>query len=226
MNDWLLLQNGWWLYISLTFLLLGGAVGLPIPEDIPVILAGILAYRGNAQPEILLLVCYVAIVSGDVFIFWVGRKFGNKLFKQPWFKARMPLARVREIRKRLERRRFITIFVARHLFYLRTITFLICGAVKMRFALFLVADMIAALISVPIMFGLGYLAAEHYSALMSGVEQAKHISLLVGGLAIIGVGFWYWRRKRLARNTPSDNRAPTDGLSEHGTVNDQGPRTI
>jgi len=196
MDQWLLAQVGVVVYIALFVLLLGGAIGLPIPEDLPLILGGILASRGQGRPEIILLVCYIAIVLGDVLIFFIGRYFGAALFKKAWFRSRFSPAKLREVRKRLERRRFVTIFVARHLFYLRTLTFLTCGAVKMRFSLFIVADALAALISAPLMFGLGYLLAENYESLLDGIREAKLISLALGLIAILAVCALLFHRHR------------------------------
>ena len=87
----------------------------------------------------------------------------------------------------------LMIFVARHLFYLRTVTFLTCGAVKMRFARFLVADAIAAFISVPIMMSLGYFAAEQAEDILN---NARNITLWISAFAILIIAVLYFIHKR------------------------------
>lgn len=195
MQEWILLQDGMIVYVSLFFLLLGGAIGLPIPEDIPLILAGILAQNGNAELQLLFIVCYAAILLGDLFIYAVGRQFGPALYTKRWFRSRFSFSKIKGIQRSLEKRGLLMIFIARHLFYLRTVTFLVCGAVRMDFKKFIVADALAALISAPIMIGLGYMGAENYDAITSGVAKAKHIAVFAGIILLLIFLFWFLKKK-------------------------------
>lgn len=195
MQEWLLLQNGMVVYFALFFLLLGGAVGLPIPEDIPLIFAGILAHNGNADLNIIFAVCYIAILIGDVFIYALGRRFGPTLYTKHWFRARFSLSKIKTIQKSLEKRSILMIFLARHLFYLRTLTFLVCGAVRMDFKKFIIADAVAALISAPIMIALGYMGAQNYEAISKGVARIKHITLF-SLVVILVIGIYLYLRNR------------------------------
>src|SRR5262249_39071217 len=158
---------------------MGGAIGLPIPEDIPLILAGIVLHEGRANLECTFAVTYVAILLGDLLIFSAGRKLGPSISKRSWFQMRVSESRIRRVKYNLEKRSLIMIFIARHLFYLRTLTFLACGALRMNLWRFLAADAIAALVSVPLMLGLGYFAAEHYDYVIAQIKRAKVWSLLL-----------------------------------------------
>ncbi len=199
MDEWLLLQHGLMLYVALFFLLLGGAVGLPIPEDLPLIGAGILIERGEVKALTVFLVCYAGVVIGDVIIYFVGRRFGAALFKSKWFRSRVSSRRVKHTRLKLEKRSILMIFIARHLFYLRTVTFLTCGAVRMRVEKFLLADMAAALISLPIMMGIGYVASEHYQQLLEWFGKARNLSVIV--ILIAGAAYlqYRWRKYQLTQ---------------------------
>lgn len=183
------------IYVVLVLLLLGGAVGLPIPEDVPLILAGILLQADKINLDLAFPLCYAAVIGGDVLIYVVGRKFGLALFKKKWFKSRFPLSRIKSIRASLEKRSLLMIFVARHLFYLRSLTFLTCGAVRMNFQKFLLADAFAGLISLAIMMGLGYLAAEHYQAVLDWFDKARNWSIVIGVLAVGVFLIYRWRKK-------------------------------
>lgn len=170
MLDQIVDADGWYLYAILFFALMGGAIGLPIPEDLPLIAAGIVAHQGGARLETLFIVSYVAILLGDILIFSIGRRFGSALFSKPWFRKKLPPRKLKHFRLKLEKRSLATIFIARHLFYLRTVTFLTCGAVKMKYSRFLLADSIAALVSVPLMMSLGYFFAEHSEVLINNIR--------------------------------------------------------
>lgn len=179
MADWLLLQNGLIVYVAIFLMLFSGAIGLPIPEDIPLILAGIAAQRQSVNLEIVFLVCYFGVLVGDLIIFTLGKKFGPAIFQKEWVKSRITSQEVSNLKLKLERRSLLMIFVARHLFYLRTMTFLTCGAVNMSYKRFILSDALAALISIPIMLTLGYVFAEHYDRILIYIKEAKFWSLLL-----------------------------------------------
>jgi membrane protein DedA with SNARE-associated domain len=164
-------------YGIIFIMLMGGALFLPIPEDLPLILSGILAQQGHGELLCYFLVCYIGIILGDLFLFFLGLRFGPMLMKHSWLKDRLSPSRMRRIKYELEKRSLWMILLARHLFYLRSVTF-----IKMRFYHFLVADALAALISAPLMIGIGYVAAEQYAVLQREIAWASY---LVGAILLI-----------------------------------------
>jgi membrane protein DedA with SNARE-associated domain len=100
------------------------------------------------------------------------------------------------MRVNLEKRSFTMILVARHLFYLRTVTFLICGAVKMNFTRFLIADMVAALISLPIMLGIGYLFSEHFDTILEQISSIRRSFVIVSVPIIALICYLLYRRSK------------------------------
>jgi len=63
---------------------------------------------------------------------------------------------------------------------------------------FMVADVGAALVSVPLMFGLAYFFTDQIEAIMADVRRAERWLGLAGLLAlatILGVGVWRWHRR-------------------------------
>jgi membrane protein DedA with SNARE-associated domain len=199
MQEWLLAQHGIVVYGTILALLLAGSIGLPVPEDLPLLLSGIVIHRGSVNLWIMFAVCYLGILVGDLFIFSVGRYFGKALYRKEWFRSRINPRKMRHIQLNLERRSLLMIFVARHLFYLRTVTFLTCGALKIRISRFVTADAVAALISAPLMMSLGYLAAEHYDAVVAFIHKAKWVSGVIGAVLIAcAAAFWQYHRRRTA----------------------------
>lgn len=188
----LLTTEGYLIYLLLFMFLMGGALGLPIPEDLPLIAAGVFAFREEANIFGLFATCYLGVVTGDILIFVIGRRWGSALFSSPWFKRKLSPRRLKRFKQGLERNRFFTIFLARHLFYLRMVTFIACGAVKMSYARFILADAIAALVSVPLMMTIGYTTWEHQEHLIENIEW-----LLLG--LLLGVGFLLIRSQRSSK---------------------------
>lgn len=195
----LLTTEGYLIYLILFTLLMGGALGLPIPEDLPLIAAGVFAFREEANIYGLFATCYLGVVTGDIIIFIIGRRWGSALFSSPWFKRKLSPRRLKRFKQGLERNRFFTIVLARHLFYLRMVTFIACGAVKMSYTRFIIADAIAALVSVPLMMAIGYSTWEHQDHLLENIEWV----LLA---LVVGAGFLLLRSRLSSQNKKRRSR--------------------
>lgn len=197
MSEWLLhFENPFLIYGILFGLLLLGAVGFPMPEDLPLLFGGVYANAGKIDLWHTMLICYSGVVMGDLIIFAIGRKLGPSLFQKEWFKKKLNRHKMKRLRLKLEKRSLIMIFMARHLFYLRTVTFLICGAVKMRWGQFILADCGAALISVPLMVFIGYSFAEQYDTLVAWMDEAKLWSLLLAFPAAVMIYLLFFKKTK------------------------------
>ncbi|MEZ4753855.1 MAG: DedA family protein [Bdellovibrionota bacterium] len=194
MDIWFLQFDGFMLYWILFAALLGGAIGLPLPEDLILIIGGLLAHQGRVDLGLVFLFCYCGIILGDMIIFFVGMRFGPNLFQKEWFQKRISRKRLRKTRVRLERKSFPMIFFARHVPYLRTVTFLTCGAVKMKPLTFLISDSLSALVSAPIMIGLGYFASESFDAVTTSVNMFYRVLFVLTVTAIIIYAVYKYRQ--------------------------------
>ena len=65
-------------YPALALTLLLGALGLPLPSGLSMVVAGSLAAQGQLRWELLAMVATVASVAGDVTGYGVGRALGDK----------------------------------------------------------------------------------------------------------------------------------------------------
>jgi membrane protein DedA with SNARE-associated domain len=197
MIEWLFqLQNPLLIYGILFSLLLLGAIGFPMPEDLPLLFGGVYAHAGKLDLIQTMVVCYAGVVLGDFIIFAIGRKLGPSLFEKEWFKKKVKGHKMKRLRLKLEKRSLWMIFMARHLFYLRTVTFLICGAVKMRWSQFILADCAAAFISVPLMVLIGYKFAEQYETLVALMDEAKLWSILLAFPAAVIIYLLFFKKSK------------------------------
>ncbi len=220
MLDALLASHGLVAYLLIIAILLGSAFGLPVPEDLSLIIAGILVASENAELWIMLLTCYLGIIAGDLIIYRLGWITGPRLFRKRWVKKYMTSSKLQGLRANLEKKTFLTIFVARHLFYLRTITFLVCGAVRVSFTRFLIADAIAALITTPLMLGIGYLFGQHYDHIVGVIKQIKLLLVLVGvGVAI----YLYFRFRKKVESHAEEAQDEEFDEEEEGADSEESP---
>jgi len=205
MVDLILSSHGLVAYLVVFGVLVASSLGLPVPEDLTLIVAGIISNLDQVNVWLMAIICYLGILAGDLLIYRVGWLAGPALFRKKWFRRHLTTRRLHLIRENLHKRTILTIFVARHLFYIRTATFLMCGAVRLPFARFFIIDACAALITVPIMMGLGYLFANNYQLIMMYMRQIK-IALVIVGL--IGLAYVVIRYRRKSTDVDDEDSDP------------------
>jgi len=205
MVDLILSSHGLVAYLVVFGVLVASSLGLPVPEDLTLIVAGIISNLDQVNVWLMAIICYLGILAGDLLIYRVGWLAGPALFRKKWFRRHLTTRRLHLIRENLHKRTILTILVARHLFYIRTATFLMCGAVRLPFARFFLIDACAALITVPIMMGLGYLFANNYQLIMMYMRQIK-IALVIVGL--IGLAYVVIRYRRKGTDADDDDSEP------------------
>ncbi|MCB0408059.1 MAG: hypothetical protein KDD34_07645, partial [Bdellovibrionales bacterium] len=74
-------------YAVIFGLLLICGLGVPIPEDITLVTAGILAGMGNISLPGALIAGFIGVLIGDAFLFTMGRLYGRKVFSLPLFRS-------------------------------------------------------------------------------------------------------------------------------------------
>src|SRR5262249_51499263 len=98
-------------YLWLASILLLCGLGLPIPEDISLIAAGCLAWRGQhlglaplIDVHTVFAVCFAAVLGGDSIAFFMGRFFGRRVLASKL--ARRCFTPKRQLRVRAYFRKF------------------------------------------------------------------------------------------------------------------------
>lgn len=197
--NWLASDNGFAVHAGVFILLLLGGFGFPIPEDIPVALAGVAASKGIVPIQTIYLVCYIGVIVADLTLFFIGRWFGYRLLTAGTKSSFLPAlteARVEKTRAALHNNRLLCIFIGRHIFPVRTATFLSAGALKVPVLEFLVADAIAAFFSVSIIFGIGYYLGENMKPETLSYIVTEGTGILIVITAIASYVFWQRNKKR------------------------------
>lgn len=184
-------------YVGFFLVLFGTALGLPIPEEIPVLAAGVLAHEDVVRWWIALPVCFFGILSGDTILYWIGHHWGERILD--WRVVRLGLSREREERfKAAYRRHGVKIvFTARHIVGLRAAAFMTAGIAKVPFPRFLIVDAAAALVGVSVSFGLAFLFTDQLRRLFADIRRIEQWVVLAGLLVLAGwLGVLAYRRAR------------------------------
>src|SRR5688500_1920752 len=174
-------------YVGIFVILFVAGLGVPIPEELPIAAAAALSSQGIVRWWIALPVCIVAVVAGDVVLYWVGHHWGERILE--WRLVRRILTKSRETRllDGYRRHGVKIVFTARYIMGLRAAAFLTAGIAKFPFWKFLAVDGGAALIGVPLGFGLAHALTEQLYHLARETHRWERWLMLLGLLAFVGL---------------------------------------
>ena len=135
--EYLLGFTGNFAYLVIFFFLLACGLGLPIPEDILLIAAGVLAYYEVIDLTLAIAVCLVGVVVGDITVYFLGAKYGRKLTNRAFFSSVLPPHRLDRVKMKLHKYGNKLIFSARFMPGLRAPIFFTAGTLHLPFRIFL-----------------------------------------------------------------------------------------
>ena len=154
--DFLLGFSGITPYVFVFLILLACGLGLPIPEDITLFAAGLLAYYEKANVYAMIGLSFVGVLLGDSIIFYLGAKYGRKITRFAFFRRFLTPERLTEVSKKLRKSGSKLIFAARFMPGLRAPIFFCSVLLHYPYRVFLFYDGLAALISVPLIIYIVY----------------------------------------------------------------------
>lgn len=184
------------IYSGLFITLILCGLGLPIPEDIPLIAVGLAAAVGTVHLKTSIFVAMAGVLIGDTIIYYVGYHWGLSLLNRKLVRRVLPEKRLERVRRYFNRYGNRTIFFARFIVGLRAATFWAAGTLNVRYGTFLLFDGLAALISVPAFVYLGWYFGDNIDQLMPVIKDIKLILLLVAMGAIGFFIYWEFSKKR------------------------------
>jgi len=173
-------------------------LGLPIPEDITIIASGILIALGKISAVGAFVVCMLGVLCGDAFLFFLGRKLGDRAFDLPIIRKFMTEKRKKLAKESVVNNSEFICFIARFLPGLRSPTYLTAGAMGVKPSTFLLLDGFAALISVPVWIYVGWWLGENWDENIAIVKK-MHI-YLIGIVLAIGI-VYFLTKKYLIKKT-------------------------
>lgn len=200
-------------YLSVFGVLLACGLGVPLPEDISLILGGYLAHIGAASLPIMMAVGFAGIIVGDSLIFFAGRRVGSRVSDgRHGFLARIVTP---EKRARVEGL-FAThgqkiVMIARFLPGVRAVTYFTAGSAGMSYWRFVFFDGVAALASAPLFVYLGYRFGGELDVLTGKLKDGQIV--VIGAMVAAAVAFFIYRRRskskaRAALMAPVGNVSP------------------
>ncbi len=186
---------GHWGYFAIFVFVVAGNMGLPVPEETILVVAGYMVWRGKLRLPIVLLVGIVSAATGDNLGYWLGRRYGRDALRRhaQWILGNPD--RLETMQAFVARHGPVGVFLARFLPGLRFMAGPLAGVLGLRFLSFLVANLLGAISYVPLAVGAGY--AVGYG-LGEYVERARRVAgdvehIVVAAALAASLGLIGWR---------------------------------
>ena len=153
-------------------------MGLPLPEDITLLTAGVISQLGDKNVHIMLVVAYLGVLCGDWVMYLIGWKFGPHLRQSRWFSKLLTPERMIQTETLFHRYGSRVIFVARFLPGLRAPIYVMTGITRrISFWRFTLMDGLAALLSVLFFVYIGYYGAENHEWMLKKMHEFKYAKI-------------------------------------------------
>jgi membrane protein DedA with SNARE-associated domain len=179
-------------------------VGFPMPEDIVLIVAGMLARDDGRSWIPVAVLMYVGVMAGDSTIFLLGRRYGTRLLAWQGTHHLFPPQKQAKVQKLFDRHGSIVLSMARFLPGLRAPIFSSAGAMRVPYLKFAMYDGAAALVSVPIFVWFGdWLWAkfdDDIQKLNAAMSHTEWYALWVAAaILVFGLAMWRVRQRQRVR---------------------------
>jgi membrane protein DedA with SNARE-associated domain len=190
LSDWL----ATWGYLGVFICVFIGNLGIPVPEETILLVAGFLAGRGDLSLEPLYLVGIGSAVSGDCFGFFFGRTGGQRLLERLAQRFAFVRARYQRLQTFFIVHGAKAVFMARFVAGARFMAGPMAGAAGMSFPRFLGWNVSGALVWCSLMITVGYLVGDELEWVAHVLHAASHWLAL--GVFLLLAGLWFFLRQR------------------------------
>jgi membrane protein DedA with SNARE-associated domain len=184
-------------YLGIIFVLILTGSGLPIPEEVPIIAAGVAASVGTLNPWYAFISCLIGALAGDSVMYSIGYHFGHSLVvRHPRLAQMLHAEHEAKIEQMLAKHGWKVLLVSRFMVGVRAPFYLTTGILRMPFRRFLLADSFCAAAVVGFFFWLGYAFGEN---LTNWIRNLETKATLIAGVAVALVVFWLIGRRFLRK---------------------------
>jgi membrane protein DedA with SNARE-associated domain len=184
-------------YIGLVLVIILTGCGLPIPEEVPVIAAGVAASLGKLDPLLAFICCLAGGLVGDAVMYGLGRYFGRGLIKRAWFRSLVNEETEARAERMIFRHGLKVFLAARFLVGIRAPLYVSAGILRVPLSRFLMIDAICATIVIGTVFGLSYLYGPHVETAWRWLHALQiDLTIILGAAAVVLVLLYWWHRRK------------------------------
>jgi membrane protein DedA with SNARE-associated domain len=186
-------------YLAIVLLLVLTGAGLPLPEELVIVAAGVLSSPsvGRLDPVPAVSACLAGILIGDCVVYGIGRGLGRTYLRQHrWFAWIVHGDREERMEQIVHQHGLKVFLLARFLVGIRSPLYLAMGILRVDFRRFLLCDAACGTLIVGIFFLLSYSCGGWIGELIRGSQVAvTAVALIVAAAA--GAYYLVWKKCRL-----------------------------
>ncbi|MCO4754928.1 MAG: DedA family protein [Bacteriovoracaceae bacterium] len=189
-------------YAFIILFMTASSFGLPIPEEMTLVSAGLVAYMAMHPDKfppptpdaegvnliILSIVCFVAVLGSDILIYFLGKIFGRRIVQSKFFNKRISQDRFNKINNVFNKYSHWACGLFRFTPGVRFPGHLSCGLMGVPLWKFILIDGAAALISVPTQV----LLVAYYGEVI--LDKIKEFKIAAGVVILALLAFWILKR--------------------------------
>lgn len=172
-----------WGYAAIFTVVVLGNVGLPVPEETILTLAGYLVWRGDLRLWLVLIVGILSASVGDNLGFWLGRRLGAAAVGRYGSRLGISAVRLAASQRVLSKYGAVAVFGARFVPGLRFAAGPVAGMLGIPARVFVIANVLGACLYVPVVVGAGYAIGRsvgpHIEQAGATVIAVEHAVLVV-----------------------------------------------
>jgi membrane protein DedA with SNARE-associated domain len=185
-----------WGYIGIFVGIVLTGVGFPMPEELPVVIGGVIAGHGAVRWWVMLPVCIIGVIVGDSFLYGIGRLWGPRLLKRPWVqKHLLSPERLTKIEQNFHDYGVRILLFARLTPGIRAPIFLTAGLIRLPLLTFILADAIYAVPGVSLLFALGFWVGDSIIGMVKHAEHVKFwITVVIAALIVLYMAYRFLRK--------------------------------
>jgi membrane protein DedA with SNARE-associated domain len=201
-------------YLLLALVCFAEAVGLPVPAALALLTAGAVAAYGGLHLYVVFGVSLLAMIGGDVILYFMGRVSGWALLGLLCRLSANPESCILRSAEYFYRRGKQTLLFAKFIPGINTMSPPLAGSMKMRLGDFLQFDAAGAALYVGAYSLAGYLFSDALRAITRGLRSAGFAAEVIFGIGLavyIVYRIWIYRKYRLLDVIP---RIPAEELAK------------
>jgi membrane protein DedA with SNARE-associated domain len=187
-----------WGAIAVLIILTGESLGLPLPGESLLVLASVLAGRGELSLPLLMLSAWMGAVLGDNIGYVIGRRLGRTLVLRYGAKIGINADRLNRVEAFFTRYGPFTVAFARFVNVLRQLNGIVAGMLKMGWKRFLLFNALGGALWVLVWTLAGFYLGAHVTDIHLITHDLEHAGAIIGTVLLAAALIFLCYRLRRA----------------------------
>ena len=183
-------------YLAMFGILFLSAMGVPLPEEPLLVASGLSVGWGTSSYGGTCLACLAGILSGDLWVYFLGRRGGEWFLRTRLGSFVFSEKRQAKIERLFARHGLKTVFFGRFIPAVRFGVFFFAGRHRMKLGTFMGLNILGALVYAPLWIWLSAVAGERLARTPAATRLAERWvgegSMVLLGLVVVIVGGLIW----------------------------------